>query len=497
MSILEYDRRLGRHIDHRFTSSDGLGFHAAFLLLLVLPSSAFAETYFVSSAGTPDGDGSMQKPWDRPSRCVNAMSPLGAGDVCEVGDGTYSSPMYIGSDSPAGSEAAPITIRSQNPFGAKINIPASSTAISISRSHYEIEGFEFSATSANHTQALIGINILDTSGVTIRRNKFHNIGRSVCSNQSVIWAIHTNLSSRLVIEENVFSTIGRLRNGENGCATTATSRDTAIAFVESSDLTVRRNLFYDVNRGYAMSVALPTQNLLFEHNTVVNPTPSQDKPDGCLTLSGDLKTATFRNNLFDGCKTGGSAIDHTVGGFTATDVSVAYNRQSVDDTSGDNMFGDDLPSGVSVSNNTDDAPSGFNDAGNLDFTLSPMSGAIDAGTPTGEPFCGAAPDQGAFELCDMGAGGSGGSGSTAQSVSAASGMSTGGLTASSSAATGGATSGSGSGGASGGAGQAGDDAGCQCGAAGRGSPNLALAIAALLATAAASRRKRPKCAPQY
>ena len=171
------------------------------LLVLLGAVTAQGATYYVATTGSDANPGTSDRPWRNPQNCVDADSPLVAGDICEVANGTYTSTttgrvVLVSSSSPAGQPGKPITIRSATPLGAHIVIPNSwsgancdvdacpYTGILITQPYYVVEGFDISrpGSSFGNQAAIAGISLEGANNTVIRRNRFHDIGRTVCHN---------------------------------------------------------------------------------------------------------------------------------------------------------------------------------------------------------------------------------------------------------------------------------------------------------------------------
>lgn len=383
-----------------------------FMLLIALVlwvHPADAATYYVATTGSDSNPGSSGSPFRSIQKCANTMV---AGDTCIVKNGTYTDTDGGGIQSAGliayirsaccvdGTSGSPITLKAENPLGAVLSIDGSqngnNVGIYITRSYWIIEGFDFTTSSVNAgaSAAHHGVYIASGTGTIVRKNRFQNIARILCSNSAFgNNGVFATSSTGAIIEDNLFYTIGRLRNGESGCTTDKVNHDHGIYLKTTTNFTIRRNILYDVNRGYAFHLYGGTNTNTSIYNNTVGGTNATSLPTGCVMFGSTITTANMKNNLFYDCK--GTVIDTF--SFTGTNVTVSYNKQSTDDTSGDNMFNPALPSGVTTSNNTDNVSLGFTNAGSNDFTLASGSTAIDAGTNIGLAYNGAAPDLGAFE----------------------------------------------------------------------------------------------------
>ena len=374
------------------------------LLLVLLAPVVEAATYYVATTGNDSNDGSSGSPWRNPQKCT--QTPIAAGDTCIVRDGTYTDTdnYVVLANTVAGTSSNPITIKSENYRGAVISIPTTasntvSRGFYINKNYFIIEGFAITGGSGNLGSISLSITgayaSASATGVIFRRNYFHDIGRNLCTNTaSSISAISVEGTSQ-TIEDNEFDTIGRLRDGESGCDTTAFQHDHGIYARATINLVIKRNVFRDVNRGWPVHIFKSggtTTNLTVANNSMYDPTPSV-APSGCMMFSNTITGATIKNNVGQGCRV---SLINTFS-LTASNVSITHNRVDTNDTSGDNIMVNALESGITTSNNTDNSLPGFANASGGDLTLAAGANAIGAGTPVTGIVCNGTCDQGAFQ----------------------------------------------------------------------------------------------------
>lgn len=394
-----------------------------FLLLVLLTSSVEAATYYVGTSGNDANAGTSGSRWRNPQKC--AQPPVTAGDTCIVGNGTYTA-ADVGSTafviqissakgSAIGTALNPITIKSENPRGAKIVQPtrnAQAVGIYVGRDYYIIEGFDLdgsgvtydTGTNASHA----GIGFYASHG-TARGNYVHDIARTQCSDSGFGNAgIFTNIGvSNILIEKNVIHTIGRLRNGESGCTTVRFQHDHGIYITWGSDITVRNNLIYDTNRGYPMNIystsaSVHTRYKIY-NNTFAGRSPT-GAPSGHIIIGGIWTNGEIKNNLFFQ-----PDADLIIQQFNLSSSSsgntISHNRTNLDIPGSDFLFGTSTPTGFTSTNNTENVSLGLKDAAcsqsdggceATDFTLAAGSSAIGAGTNVGL-LCNNGCDQGAFQ----------------------------------------------------------------------------------------------------
>ena len=367
-------------------------------------------TKYVGTAGNDTtGDGSIGNRWLTIQKGVRSIA---AGDTLLVGDGTYTDTDDDGrvcrsdSTSPVGTQALPVTIKSENPGMATLTIPGKAgfdnAGFYIDKAWYVIEGFNITGGSGiDASISHAGIVITNTGdNLVVRNNKFHNICRDLCYDTTFGNAgiLKRDGAAGVTIENNIFHTIGRLRNGESACTTNIFQHDHAIYSEGGSELTIRRNLVYDCNRGWPIhlykSGGGTHTNLNIYNNTLADKS-STGSPSGQIMLAETYVTANIKNNIFYDVA---SAPINTLG-TTTTDVVVDYNLTTSSDA---NMFVNAVPTGTTVGadnnhNLIGEASMGFTNSATRDYTLAAGSVALNSGVNLGLPFNGTAPDMGAYE----------------------------------------------------------------------------------------------------
>ncbi|MBL8012665.1 MAG: right-handed parallel beta-helix repeat-containing protein [Candidatus Omnitrophica bacterium] len=397
------------------------------LITMGLANSAWAATYYVSTSGNDLNNGSSAATaWRNPQKCVEPGSPLVAGDICEIGDGTYTSSavkgrvMAITSSSPQGTAGSPITIRAANPFGATLEAPdtfpgvnCNTTAcpyagIYISGSkYYVIEGLQFTRPGSSYADlgSSAGITMFSVTNITVRNNHFHDIGRNVCheglKGQSGVFGGQTK---NLLFENNILNKIGRLRNGENGCVTTKFQHDHGIYLDESDNAMIRNNIFYDVNRGVPINIKAysgVTSRLKIFNNTISGKSPT-GSPKGQIAITNRATDIQIKNNIFN------DPPDYVFWWYITSVVNNLVIENNLSNSTAATLINPYLQpsSGIIYTNNTLNTDPLLWDPANGDFGLKLLSPAIDAGTTLSEvtqDFTGAARpngpayDIGAFE----------------------------------------------------------------------------------------------------
>lgn len=370
------------------------------LLLVFLESvEVNATTYYVATTGNDSSPGTSASPWRNPQKC--AAYPVKAGDTCLVRRGTYYAPtgrhvvIYVDGNSAAGTTSLPITIKSETPLGASLIVPSTSSTLNatfyLTKANYIIDGFDISGGANNGASVgFVGIYVTPAAtGTIIRSNSIHHIGRSVCSNSSYGFAgIYLSSASAPVVQENRIFSIGRRRSGESGCSTTRYQNDHGIYVSGGSGVTIRRNVFYDTNRGYPIHVyGGTTTNLNIYHNTLSGRSPT-GQPVGQILLGSTVRTASIKNNISSNAQGG---MIHTWS-LSGSGISVAYNLSNTLVKSSASV------SGASFSNNLERLTPAFISESSNDFRLSSSSPSINRGTSSGVPVVpDGVPDIGGYE----------------------------------------------------------------------------------------------------
>jgi hypothetical protein len=302
-----------------------------FLLLFLAPQAvAGATIYYVSTSGSDSNPGTQALPFRNPQRCINngATKVMVAGDTCILKAGTYTIPaapissgrtVYITSAvANSGTASQPITIKSETPLAATIVVrtgldQAQAGILFSGVSWWVVENINFiddGGTTQSANGATAGIYLEASSDITIRGNSIHHIARNICSNGLFGNAgIQTNPGViRLMIDSNTFYSIGRKLNGELGCTTTEQgTHDQGIYAIGTDDLTIIRNLFYDIGRGSALNIKnynAPnfTRRLKILNNTfgggVDRGGADNGATQGQISLIDNFDDVQIKNNIF-------------------------------------------------------------------------------------------------------------------------------------------------------------------------------------------------------
>ena len=367
-----------------------------------------AMTYYVAPTGSDSNEGTaLDVPFLTIQKCISSMRV--AGDVCSVADGTYSVPSttfavgIIGGSGPgisaaSGTAVNPSILKSMNHLGAHIVLHDGSIgtgAFYVSRSYWIIEGFDISGGTSQTGNS--GIVVDGAIGTIIRKNSIHHIGRTVCSmgTNGFSGVYTTSNSGSTIIEGNKIYSIGRMRSGEGSCVNSQNHNDHGIYVEASPGITIRRNLFWDTNRGWPIHVYKSgggtTSNLSIDHNTFSDQAPANApaRPEGHIILAASVVNAVIKNNISNNGYLG--FIHCPKGTFSNVVVDHNLSDSAIRTTN--------CSAGVTFTSNLTSIDPGFVDAGSKDFRLKPGSPAIDSGAATpGMTHNGIAPDLGAYEF---------------------------------------------------------------------------------------------------
>jgi len=355
------------------------------IAVLFLRGTAYAGTYYTSPNGADSYTCMQAQSPSTPKATIQAaIGCLTAGDTLIVRDGTYSgsgasqcggTPIFCVTT--GGLPGAWITVRAEKPC-SKLNstVPVCSTKLdgiglrshgillAGSVSFVRIEGFEITGT----TMSAVLLNNTG-SDFELSGNYIHAVGR-VCdtvtgTTRSGIY----NSRSRVLIDRNLITDVGRYANGENGCSGTVVNQDHGI-YSSGSDVTIRNNVMYSLVRGYMITIyhhnsACAVTNLRILNNTFVFPHPNRD---GHIQFACDISNSDIANNIsYSPTK---AFMNYFAGAYSGVTVrnNMVYNAS----------LGTSAPGGITNSGNVSADPQ-FVDASARNFRLKSGSRAIDTG----------------------------------------------------------------------------------------------------------------------
>ena len=346
---------------------------AFFLVAAAALAPAWGATYYVATTGSDRNDGSQDHPWLTIQHAADFMNP---GDTVLIGDGIY----YAGSgDAPGayvtrgGSAGQPITFRSLNKWGARLNCNDSSTAwFYVSADYITIENFEIYG--GTHPNGSGGIGIGGTGGI-VRGNWIHDIGRIDTATDQGQVGIGPKDAVDLLIERNIIHDIGRLTPPEGGTLGGLYIADHGIYSSGGANITIRNNIFYNCQAGWSIQIYPHSHSNL----TIINNTfyghgyNGLNGQPGAIVIApseGGLSTAEISNNIFYDPAVGGIYWYSGIMSGVTVRNNLTYNGTVTATT---------MPSGVTESGNINNTDPKFVNLNTHDLHLQSGSPAINAG----------------------------------------------------------------------------------------------------------------------
>ncbi len=268
----------------------------AALTASLCPATAQAATYYVSTTGSDSNSGtSLTSAFKTLQRAANRVV---GGDTVLVANGTYrTTSSALLSTSRGGTSTAPITFKSLQKWGAKLdgNNQASPTGIYLGAGASYITFQDFEVTGFN----LIAFSIRG-SNITLKGNLIHNIGRICTDSSNGRVGVYAAGSSYLLLDANTFHDIGRFGPGENGCNPTThyyQNLDHGIYFDAISNMRISNNLFYNLTHGWAIH-AYPgaTSRLHVIGNTMIGANPWRD---GHILVHANFRDVLIEKNIMN------------------------------------------------------------------------------------------------------------------------------------------------------------------------------------------------------
>jgi parallel beta helix pectate lyase-like protein/uncharacterized protein DUF1565 len=332
----------------------------------LLSQGSVAATFYVATDGNDANPGSASAPFRTLQQATNAAF---AGDTILVREGNYghensltggdgsenqSSPVVLYN---SGSPGAPITIKSENQWGAVLDCELLCDAyINLYNASYiVIQDFVI---TRGYKEAIHSND--SAHHITLQGNRFEYIANRSSSSPLGLSGLYTNQNCHdFVIDRNVFHDIGR---------TDANWLDHGL-YLHGSNFTITNNLFYNIVHGWSIQAADGLNHVLIANNTFAF--PQGGGQDGQIMLWNSLSNLTIENNIFYNAK------NYAITRYSATIDNCTIDHNMTYGASG--MLADRSGCNVGATLSGDD-PSFVNPwSVPFDFHLRPGSPAIGVG----------------------------------------------------------------------------------------------------------------------
>jgi len=343
--------------------------------------------YYVAPNGSDSNPGTKALPFKTIQRAADTVDP---GDTVIVEDGVYT----MGAPHPSCSRFTAVVcltrggtpdkwtvFKSRNAWGAKID----------GQNNRAQNGFRFAASTANYLRiegfdvygmgndgSAAGFDVFNGGhDIQIMGNHIHHIGRFCVNTTNGNVGIYIS-QDNVLVEGNTIHDIGRFGPGEGGCNPPNKfwqNHDHGVYHSRGNDVTIRNNIFYNHQHGWAIQAYPHTRaRTTIVNNTFSGPNPNQT---GHIVLNGggEMRDIKIVNNIFH--QPNGAAID--VGSATFVDVVISNNL-----TTAGRIIGRTNPAGMTTINNRLSTDPKFINPSAFDFRLLPDSPAIGVGLSISE-----------------------------------------------------------------------------------------------------------------
>jgi len=339
------------------------------------PVSRSGLVYYVNPSGSDSNSGSRECPFQTIQRAADVVSP---GDTVIVQDGVYTAKdgdTAVVSLNRGGTTDAFVTFKSENRWGAKLdglrNTAASGFRFLDSANYIQIEGFELYGFGNSKRGGAAAFELFKGGHDTaILFNHIHDIGR-LCTDTTNGQVGVFIQQSQVRLEGNRIHDIGRLAPDEQGCHPTQPyfmNHDHGIYVDKVSDVSVQNNVFYNINRGWAIQLFPgPSNRIKIYNNTFVFKNPYKA---GQIVVAASGADNEIVNNIFYDPLAAGIYFYEGVQNNMTVSHNLVYNGAIAQGNS----------SGVKFLANIDSRTASiFSDLTHFDFRLSGNSPARDAG----------------------------------------------------------------------------------------------------------------------
>ena len=370
------------------------------ILIPLLSSALFANTWYVATNGNDNNAGTAAAPFATIQQGVNVAQP---GDTVLVGDGTYGPNGHYtcgtvcsqnGYAAPvvfqnSGTSSAPITVAAQDKGKAILNcnlptgysgdgtdgVQACDTYFDFqgSASYINIENFDITATYWNGAN----VNGSNNHDIQFIGNHFYNIGNRhyvvpAGGVSNGITGVYAGTStSDITFNGNTFNNIGRLPT--SGQSETDYNHDHGI-YLYNGPYTITNNIFYNQQAGWDIQISPGVHNTSILCNTFVGPNPQRD---GLIELWADSSNPNTGIDIQDNIFYNGR--NYAIDSYDAVEEGALIDHNLVYGSPSGVINASVVAGSMTVSNNmTNTNPNFVNPTAN-DYQLQAGSPAIDAG----------------------------------------------------------------------------------------------------------------------
>ena len=340
-------------------------------------------TFYVSPAGSDSNPGTEAQPFRTIQRAANVVSP---GNTVIVEDGVYSGSNQCSNAvvclTRGGSAGQLVTFKSRNKWGAKIDGQngVAATGFAFGGANYiRIQDFEIYGV-ANARGSASGIEVFNSGRFSeIVGNRIHDVGH-VCTDTTNAQVGIDIEQNNVLVDGNRIHDIGRFAPGQQGCQPSTqnwTNHDHGIYHSVGDDVTIRNNIIYRTERGWAIQ-AYPNSrarmNILNNTFAFTNQNPGKY---GAIIIYDRMTVSdsNISNNIFYQVNT--AAI--YVGGSSSPSFSNVRVSNNIVQNGAMLIADSGVGTGLNLINNRENTDPAMVDPASYDFHLQASSLAIDSG----------------------------------------------------------------------------------------------------------------------
>src|SRR5262245_38865087 len=378
------------------------------------PPPPAGASFYVSPTGSDSNPGTEAQPFGTIQKAANVVSP---GNTVIVEDGVYNGSNQCSNAvvclTRGGSAGQLVTFKSRNKWGAKIDGQngVAATGFAFGGADYvRIQDFEIYGV-ANAGGSASGIEVFNSGRFSeIVGNRIHDVGHVCTDTTNAQDGIDID-QNNVLVDGNRIHDIGRFAPGQQGCQPSTqnwTNHDHGIYHSRGDDVTIRNNIIYRTERGWAIQ-AFPNSrarmNIL--NNTFAFTNQNQGKYGAIIIFDRmTVSDSNISNNIFYQVNT--AAI--YVGGSSSPSFSNVRASNNIVSNGAILTADSSVGSGLTLINNRENADPGSVNPTGYDFHLRADSLAIDSGATVPVPadfegrarLQGAGYDIGAYEYSSSG-----------------------------------------------------------------------------------------------